>query len=367
MGVLLEIKQKLKNFYSRYEFYFMPLFKFGIGFAYFYWITQNLGFMQQLNNIYVLLILSLICCILPPGVMVFVGFVLMVGHAYAISLEAAAFLFVLILFLSIALLRFGSGQGMVLVCTPLAFSIGLPPLLPIGSSLLGSVLAAFPASAGVILYYFIRDLSAKAETLRSSGLEILDKVRLLADSLIQNWPMWLTLIAFVVTILLVNLVRTRSFDHSWKVAIFAGGICYILVMVGGSSLLDNVTVSIRPLLVQTALSMLISFVLEFLFFGGDYTRTERLEYEDDDYYYYVKAVPKAAVATTNRNIKRITSQQVEDRRIEEESSGRRKRRPARKKSGRENSNKKTVIEMEPEADVANVDFEKKLEESLKDL
>ena len=48
-----------------------------------------------------------------------------------------------------------------------------------------------------------------------------------------------------------------------------------------------------PLLrVCTIAAVLLALVLEFFAFGGDYSRAERLEYEDDEYFYYVKAVPK---------------------------------------------------------------------------
>ena len=363
MSVLLEFKQKLKNFYSKNEVYFLPFFKFGIAISFFYWITRNLGFMTQITSIYVLLVLALICCILPSSMMVLIGFLLILGHAYAICLEAAAFSLVLMLFLALLFLRFCRGQSAVLVCTPLAFTLDIPALLPIGSALLGNALTVFPAATGVIIYYYVRSLSASAETLRGAGLEILDKVRLLADNLVQNWAMWLTIVAFVVTILLVNLIRTRSFDHAWKVAIFSGGVSYILVMLGGSYLLENVTVSMEPLLIQAGISVLVGLIMEFLFFGGDYSRTERLEYEDDEYYYYVKAVPKAAVPASERNIKRITSIQKDDYRYQEQVSAREKR-SSRKKREEENF----IITVEPEEDnSSHVDFEKKLEESLKDL
>ena len=35
-------------------------------------------------------------------------------------------------------------------------------------------------------------------------------------------------------------------------------------------------------------------------FSVDYSRTERVQFEDDEYYYYVKAVPKVVVATPRR-------------------------------------------------------------------
>ena len=40
------------------------------------------------------------------------------------------------------------------------------------------------------------------------------------------------------------------------------------------------------------LSTGIGFLIEFLCFNLDYSRTEKVQFEDDEYYYYVKAVPK---------------------------------------------------------------------------
>ena len=54
-------------------------------------------------------------------------------------------------------------------------------------------------------------------------------------------------------------------------------------------------IDVVTLIIYTVISVVIGLLLEFFVFGGDYTRTERLEYEDDEYYYYVKAVPKACV------------------------------------------------------------------------
>jgi hypothetical protein len=75
------------------------------------------------------------------------------------------------------------------------------------------------------------------------------------------------------------------------------------------------------LIIYTVVAVLIGIILEFFVFGGDYTRTERLEYEDDDYYYYVKAVPKALVATSERSIKKINGEaDREERRTSEKTA-----------------------------------------------
>ena len=64
------------------------------------------------------------------------------------------------------------------------------------------------------------------------------------------------------------------------------------------------------ILVGSIISCVIAFVIQFLFFNLDYSRTERLQFEDDEYYYYVKAVPKMAVAVPEKRVKRITTQRA---------------------------------------------------------
>ena len=126
------------------------------------------------------------------------------------------------------------------------------------------------------------------------------------------------------------------------------------------------------ILVGSIISCVIAFVIQFLFFNLDYSRTERLQFEDDEYYYYVKAVPKALVATSERSIKKINGEtDREERRVSEKTADytaplfqketKSENRSAKRKPVQEES---SVVE---KADIDDIDFEKKLEESLKDL
>lgn len=369
MTALLELKQKIKNVYGQYEIYILPILKFVLALVYFVWINGNMGYMKQLDNLFVVLILALICSILPSSVMVYVGFVLMLLHSYALSIEVAGFMLVLILLMIIFLLRFSGGQNIVMVFTPLSFVFNVPALLPIGSGLLGTSLSAIPAGCGVILYYFIRFIRAQSNILMNPDVEITDKLPIMADGLAQNWGMWITVVAFVAVILLVRLIRTRSFDYAWRIAIIAGGVAYVFVMLVGSFCL-NATVSMVPLLVCTVIAVLVGIILEFFVFGGDYSRTERLEYEDDEYFYYVKAVPKASVSTSERSIKKINAEPVREERRTEESAGtyanpifHGDEKPRKRKTSQVPNQPRPVEKPKNK----NVDFEKKLEESLKDL
>ena len=138
--------------------------------------------------------------------------------------------------------------------------------------------------------------------------DIFGRITLLADGLMKNGEMWLTLVAFVVLVILaVNLIRTRMFDYAWHIAIVAGGVTYVVIMLLGSGI-AGASIAVVPTIIFAVVGVLVSLVLEFFVYGGDYSRTERLEYEDDEYYYYVKAVPKALVATSERSIKKINAE-----------------------------------------------------------
>ena len=114
--------------------------------------------------------------------------------------------------------------------------------------------------------------------------------------------------------------------------------------------------------------------MEFFVFGGDYSRTERLEYEDDEYFYYVKAVPKASVSTSERSIKKINGEPIREERRSEEKKAVSFTEPTQavsdKPKKRRTAPAPTPRKAKPvskEDDMDEIDFEKKLEESLKDL
>lgn len=364
MTALLELKQKIKNLYGQNEIYLLPVFKFVLALTYFLWINEKMGYMSQLNNPIIVLILALICCIMPSSVIIFVGFVLMLGHAYALGIEVAAFLLVLILFMMILFLRFSAGTNIVLVLTPLSFTGGVPALLPIGCGLLSSPASSLPASCGIVIYYFVRFVRAESAYLSNSDVVITEKLKAMADGMVQNWGMWITIVAFIATILIVNLIRTRSIDYAWRIAILVGGVTYVLVLLGAGYCLD-ITFDIIPMIIYTVVSVLVGIVLEFFVFGGDYSRTERLEYEDDEYYYYVKAVPKASVAATERSIKKINAEPSSEEKIPEENKVSYANPIFHGDDEQEFVQSEAPVLRKKKMD--DVDFERKLEESLKDL
>ena len=150
-----------------------------------------------------------------------------------------------------------------------------------------------------------------------------------------------------------------------RIAIIAGGVVYVLMIIAGGFYF-RLDIDVVTLIIYTVISVVIGLLLEFFVFGGDYTRTERLEYEDDEYYYYVKAVPKACVTTSERSIKKINGSSAKDERPAQDNVVSYAN-PIFHGDEKAVTTDEAAAPVERKKDIDSVDFEKKLEESLKNL
>lgn len=315
MATLLEIRQVIKRFYAKYDIYVKPVLKFILALVSFLMLNSKIGFMQQLRSPLVAVVLSLVCAFLPVNVMVVLGGGLMIAHAYALSLEACAVTAGLLVVMYFLYFRVSSKMGVLLMVTPLCFVLGIPYVIPLLGGLLFGPAAAVPAGCGAVIYYLLNYMSQNSTSLGTGEVEGgATKVASLVDSLLTNKEMFLCVAAMMLTVLVVYFIRRLSVDHSWELAIGIGTVLNIVIHLAGA-LLPEVSVKIVPLLVGSVISAIITFLVKFFVFSVDYTRTERVQFEDDEYYYYVKAVPKNAIATPKKTVKKIVSQKKQTKTV----------------------------------------------------
>lgn len=308
MTTLLEFREFIKRFYAKYDIYVKPVLKFVLALVSFLMLNSQIGFMQQLRNPLVAVVLALICAFLPLNTMVVFGGILMIAHAYALSLEACAVTAGIIAVMFLLYFRISSRLGIILMLTPLCFMLGIPYVIPLLGGLLFGPAAAVPAGCGAVVYYLITYMSQNSTSLGTGEIDGgATKVASLVDSLLTNKEMFLCIAAMMLTVLVVYFIRRLSVDHSWELAIGIGTVVNIVIHLTGA-LLPEVKVQIISLLLGSILSVLITFCVKFFVFSVDYTRTERVQFEDDEYYYYVKAVPKNAIAVPKKTVKKIVSQ-----------------------------------------------------------
>lgn len=308
MTALLELRENLKKIYSRNEAFILPVIKFLLSVIVLSIINGKMGYMTKLDNMAIVLIVSLLCSFLPTGFMAFFAMMFAVLHMYALSIETAAVGLVVFLLLYLLFLRFTAKEALVVVLTPVLCMLKLPYVMPVAMGLIGTPASCVSVGCGVVMYYLLQTVITNAPTINSMGAEeATAKLRLLIDGMLGNKAMLVMIAAFAITVIVVYLIRRMSVDHSWTIAMVAGVMIEVMILLVGDLMYDT-NLSIVSALLGAVVTLIACKIIEFFRFCLDYSRTEKVQFEDDEYYYYVKAVPKMTVAAPTNTVKKINTQ-----------------------------------------------------------
>ncbi len=306
MTGLLEMREKLRTFYGKYELYVAAGLKFILGLAVFSIINSNIGYMERLNQPAAVLLLSLLCAFFPVNAMIVLACGLILLHLSAVSLEACAIGLCLFLLLLFMYGKFAPKNGCSTILTAVLCFFQIPQVMPVAVGMLRGPSAYFSVLCGTVTYYYLRGVRDNLVNFTSTEeTEGLAKFTAALKIFTGNKEMYLMLAAFLVTSLTVYLIRRQAISHAWRVAMVVGNVLELIILLLGYILLD-LTDKILWTSVGILISMGVCLVLEFFLYNLDYSRVERVQFEDDEYYYFVKAVPKVFVAKKEKKVKRIT-------------------------------------------------------------
>ena len=159
------------------------------------------------------------------------------------------------------------------------------------------------------MYYLLSGIAVNASAIAEMKEDdtIITKFSEVLNQFIGNREMIAVLAILVVAALIVWFIRRLAVDHAWTIAIATGCLLqFVLWLICDLQL--KLPANMLFVFAGVLASALIGFILQFFFFNLDYTRTERVQFEDDEYYYYVKAVPKIYVANTEKKIKKFSGE-----------------------------------------------------------
>lgn len=310
MTTLLVVKQILMTLYSKYEVYITPFLKFMLALIALSLINSRLGYMETIDRLTVVLIAALMCSFMPMNFIVVMSALFTMLHLYAFSLECAAVIGVGFLLMFLLYLRFSPKDTLVIVLLPVCFLMKIPYVIPLAMGLVGTPASAVSVACGVIAYYMIHYVTQNVSVIAGmSGEEMVARFRFVIDGLLNNKEMVVTIMAFAITVVLVYLIRRLSIDFAWTIAMVSGVIVDIMVLLVGDLMFDT-NVPLFGMILGNIISFMLVLVLQFFVFNVDYSRTEKVQFEDDEYYYYVKAVPKVVVSKPEKKVKQINSQKL---------------------------------------------------------
>ena len=315
---VIELREKLRAFYGKHDIIMLAIIKFLLAFTSLMFINLNIGYRAVLTNPFIVIILSLVCSVVPYGVITALLAMVVLAHIISVSLEMALVCAVFLMAIAILYYGFHPRNSYIMVITPLLFVLKVPYVIPLIAGLAGSMIAVIPISCGVVLYYMLEYVKTNAGTLTNdASVDITQKYMGMINSIISNKLMLITILAFAATTLAVCIIRNVSADYAWVVSIAVGALIMLVVTMMGS-FVYSVDVHIIGLILSIAISTLIAYIYYFFAMAVDYSRTEYTQFEDEAYYYYVKAIPKISVTATDIKVQKISSARKRGRRSSQE-------------------------------------------------
>ena len=303
---LLEVREYIRNFYVKYEEYIVPVLKFVLALISLLMINEQLGYMSQLNNMAAVLVVALVCSFMPKNFILFVGAGFVTLHLYEVSLECAIIALLVFLLMFLLYFRFSPDSVVLVIVTPMLFVLKIPYAAPLLAGLLANPFAAVTVACGVVIYYLITYMNVNASILGASQAEsMIQRFRDIFDGIFGNRAMMIVIAAFAVTVIMVYLIRRLSVDYAWTIAVVAGALLDVVILMVGDLMYDA-NFSIGGVILGSLAAIAMAMVVQFFKFNLDYSRTEKVQFEDDEYYYYVKAVPKVGVTLPEKQVKHIT-------------------------------------------------------------
>lgn len=322
MTTLINIRDSVKDFLTKYEKIAIPVLKFVGMFLVLMSYTNIMGYSTQMNNPAVKFILSLICAFLPMQIMVLVAGLVGLLHMYAVGIDIAAVYLVMFILMYLLYVRFAPKHGWIIMILPLLYMLKLHYMIPIVISIFVGPVGIVPMIFGVIFYYFalhVKELVALLAT--ASEENSIQGFSYVLNAMLSDKAMLLTILVFVLVIAVTYIIYRQSFEYSWLIAIGTGTILGIILFLVGGIVLEA-DVNILVIFLGSIGGAVLALIAQFFKGVLDYSRTETVQFEDDEYYYYVKAVPKVKVSEQNVKVQKISGKTVRSE-AEKQTSARR--------------------------------------------
>lgn len=319
---ILEIRAWILKIYQKIRFILNPALKFIFSLLIFTWINEKMGYNETIAKPIISVLMAAFCAITPLGVITLLTMGLTLAHIYALatmtSMLLLAFLAMLYVVLYGLMLRFAPKYSVVAVALPYLMGSNLHFAVPLLLGSIGNPLTALPTACGVIFYKVI-DVIVVARS-RQVDKDLDDVVNLykdIIDTLINEKEMFVMIVVFTLVIVVVWAIRRVPLDYAFEISIGAGVVTNILGFLIADLKFDC-SVNIGSLIGMSLVCGLIAMLCDYMKRILDYTRIERVQFEDDDYYYYVKAVPKTSISLRKLDIRHFNRKAVDDEEYEYE-------------------------------------------------
>ena len=292
MSAIFKVKNTIRDFCRKEDELISPLLRFAFSYLLFYSLQKLFGYNELAGKKEVTFLLSILTALLPDGFLFFMAGVVIALHSFSVSLETGIAFVLIFILMYVIYMRFFPKYAYVILMIPVFYILHIPFAAPIIVGLVAGIGGFVPAVFGVVLYYFSQSAAEINRLLAIDSAENeIEALRQLTEVLISNREMYTTSVIFAITVIVTAVLAKFTYNYAMYVAIAGGTVINILGSIFAGYIMQQ-DVPTDMVVMGSLIGALIAIIIRFGYGILDFSRTERVQFEDDDYYYYVKAVPK---------------------------------------------------------------------------
>ncbi|MCR5354416.1 MAG: hypothetical protein K6E43_02425 [Lachnospiraceae bacterium] len=267
-------------------------------------INANFGYQKALSHWWTALIVAAICAFIPSQAgSVVVAFVCIVQlMALSTDVGVAALVIAVVAYAVTAYFKAQNQYNNVAIAV--SHQMKIPFIIPVVSGLLGNFNDMSGVVCGSVVAYYLKVVKENASAFLDETNEI-SATELIQTKMISNTMFYVYIAAMVIGFMLIYYLRTKEIKHAWIYGVGLGCLTQFVIMLAGCLFVGNKS-AVPTVFLGSIVTFLLGLLIIFFFQGLDYSRIEKVQYEDDDYYYYVTAIPKTHIAEQEKEIKKIT-------------------------------------------------------------
>ena len=303
MTPFMRMRERIRNFIRLHETGFTRLGHGLYMLVSLFVIAGAFPFAESLNRPWIFLVLSFLGLFMPLSAEAFILVLFLLLNLFALSgtvcAVAAGLLALSYLFCAV----YRSEEIHTIPGMICARQLSLSCTVPMASGLLGQARDVVAMLCSTAVAFFMQEVHANSGVLVEGDgyMPIEDFLR---ERIVANPMFYVYIAAMTAMFLVIYVVRTRNISHAWMVACFAGASVEFLILLSGY-LFMGAGHSIPMLVTANVVAIFEGLGITYLHQDLDYSRIERVQFEDDDYYYYVTAVPKIRLTEEKKEVRHI--------------------------------------------------------------
>ncbi len=303
MNAFIRLRDDIRRFILAREMLFLKIWSALIAFIGVTCINLNVGYNKTIRKPWIAIIIAVMCAFFPiQGVSLVLIAVLLI-HLLALGPQVALVALGLIVVGYIVCAYFRSKNTYNMVAVPICYSFHSPYVMALGTGLMSNINELASVICGTVTAYFLHIIKDNAQAILDETSEV-SVFSLMQEQMLTNKMFYFFLAAMVAMFLVVYLLRQSSINMSWIIADVVGVAVEFIIMLAGL-LLTSTKGQIPSLLLGNLIVLIVGFILNYFILDLDYSRIEKVQFEDDDYYYYVTAVPKIRIVEEDKEVKKI--------------------------------------------------------------